>query len=226
MGTDGQAAPASPRLDPYCHLRVAGLAENGSQAQSGIAGIPQAAQTTARQKRLSAWEYPLLTGQAMAELTRTTRQPAVSRHAERARSLARLLDRAVQVPGTRIGFGLDGLLGLIPGFGDAAGGALALYILFLAWRAGVPGPVLARMAGNVGIDVLFGTVPLLGDLADFAFKSNLRNVELLDRALGEPEKARRSSVGWLVVAVVIVALVLLGVVALVIAGIAAVASLL
>ena len=162
----------------------------------------------------------------MADITRSESPTVSSRHAQRARSMAQLLDRAVQVPGTRIGFGLDGLLGLIPGFGDAAGGVLALYILLLAWRAGVPGPVLARMAGNIGIDVLFGTVPLLGDLADFAFKANLRNADLLDRALGEPEKARKSSVGWLIAAVAIVVLVLVAVVALVIAGVAALASLL
>lgn len=161
----------------------------------------------------------------MVETTRAALSPVSSRHAQRARSLARLLDRAVQVPGTRFGVGLDGLLGLIPGVGDAAGGALSLYILFLAWRAGVSGPVLARMAANIGVDVLFGTVPLLGDIADFAFKANLRNTELLDRAIGEPERARKSSTGWLIAAIAIVVLILLGVIALVVAGIRLLGSL-
>jgi hypothetical protein len=161
----------------------------------------------------------------MTDSTRAATRSVPSREAQRARSLARLLDRAVQVPGTRIGFGLDGLLGLIPGFGDAAGGALSLYILFLGWRAGVPGPVLARMAANIGMDVLFGAVPLLGDLADIAFKANLRNVELIERALGSPAVARRSSIGWLIAVVAIVALILIGVVALIVAAVTALATL-
>ncbi len=162
----------------------------------------------------------------MTETTRSAALPSASRHAHRARGLARLLDRAVQVPGTRIGLGLDGLLGLIPGVGDAAGGVLSLYILLLAWRAGVPGPVLARMAANVGIDVLVGTVPVLGDIADFAFKANLRNVELFDRAIGAPGAARRASIGWLMLVTATVVLLLLGVIALVVAALTAAGRLL
>lgn len=165
-------------------------------------------------------------GGGMTDATRAAAPPALNRHALRARSLARLLDRAVQVPGTRIGFGLDGVLGLIPGFGDAAGGALALYILVLGYRAGVPAAVLTRMAVNVGIDVLFGTVPLLGDIADFAFKANLRNVALLEKAVAEPQAVKRSSMGWLAVLLVLVVGILLAVIALVAAAIAGVATLL
>ncbi len=160
---------------------------------------------------------------AQTVTTKTLRVPG--RDAQRARSLAHLLDRAVQVPGTRIGFGLDGLLGLVPGFGDAAGGALSLYILFLGWRAGVPGSVLVRMAANIGLDVLMGTVPLIGDIADFAFKANLRNTDLLDRAVSEPGKAGRSSRLWLLVAVAIVVLIVIGLIALVMAAVAVLRSL-
>lgn len=81
------------------------------------------------------------------------------------------------------------------------------------------------MAVNVGIDVLLGTVPVLGDIADFAFKANLRNADLLDRALGEPDRTRKSSKAWLIVAVTIVVLILLGVIGLVVGGIRLLASL-
>ena len=161
----------------------------------------------------------------MTETMQEVPPPVLGRHADRVRRMARLLDRAVTVPGTRIGLGLDGLLGLVPGAGDVAGGALSLYILFLAWRAGAPGPVLTRMAVNVGIDVLLGTVPVLGDIADFAFKANLRNADLLDRALGEPDRTRKSSKAWLIVAGTIVVLILLGVIGLVVGGIRLLASL-
>lgn len=160
------------------------------------------------------------------DVARPAGTPATGRQAQRARSLARLLDHAVHVPGTRIGFGLDGLLGLIPGLGDAAGGALSLYILVLAWRAGVPGPVLVRMALNIGIDVLIGIIPLIGDLADFAFKANLRNIDLLDRALADPTRVRRASVIWLIALVAFVVLLIVAIITLVASLIAAIVSVL
>jgi hypothetical protein len=148
------------------------------------------------------------------------------RHLARARTLARLLDRAVSVPGTRIGIGLDGLLGLIPGVGDAAGGALSLYVLYLGYRAGAPAGVLARMAANVALDVLVGGVPLLGDLFDLGFQANVRNVALLDRSLADPAGVRRS--GRLVLAglAALLLLVLVGVIALVVLSIRAIGTLL
>jgi hypothetical protein len=96
------------------------------------------------------------------------------------RKLAVMLDSAVRVPGTQYRFGLDSLLGLIPGVGDAATALLGAYIVSEAARLGVPRWTVLKMAGNLGVDFLVGAVPLLGDLFDFAWKANLRNADLLE----------------------------------------------
>jgi hypothetical protein len=111
----------------------------------------------------------------------------------RARTLARLLDSAARVPGTGIRFGADAIIGLVPGLGDVGGAALAGYLVILAQRLGVPRAVVVRMLANVAVDTLAGTVPLIGDLFDVAFKSNLRNVALLERALERPAATTRTS---------------------------------
>lgn len=102
----------------------------------------------------------------------------------RARALTRLLDTAVRVPGTGIRFGLDPVLGLVPGLGDVAGAVLAGYMVLLAARAGASRTTIVRMLGNVAIDTVGGMLPVLGDAFDVAFKSNSRNLVLLERALG------------------------------------------
>src|SRR4029079_6158444 len=111
----------------------------------------------------------------------------------RARTLARLLDSAARVPGTDIRFGADAIIGLVPGLGDVGGAALAGYLVILAQRLGVPRSVVLRMLANVAVDTIAGTVPLIGDLFDVAFKSNLRNVALLERALERPTATTRTS---------------------------------
>jgi hypothetical protein len=98
--------------------------------------------------------------------------------------LAALMDSAVRIPVIGYRIGLDGLLGLFPVIGDAATLVPAGYILYRAKALGVPNHVLFRMAVNTGADTLLGSVPLIGDLFDFAFKSNRRNVELLRRHVG------------------------------------------
>lgn len=97
--------------------------------------------------------------------------------------LAFLLDEAVRVPGTKWRIGLDGIAGFIPGIGDGITGLIALYPIIEAWRMGAPASLLARMLANVGIDTAVGSVPVLGDLFDMAFKSNRRNIELLRQHL-------------------------------------------
>jgi hypothetical protein len=134
----------------------------------------------------------------------------------RARTLTRLLDSAAAIPGTGIRFGLDPLLGLIPGLGDVAGAALAGYLVLLAQRLGAPRAVLLRMLANVAVDTVGGTVPLVGDAFDVAFKSNTRNLALLERTLGEPTREKRAST--LVVVVTIAALALLAIGGLVLAA--------
>lgn len=106
--------------------------------------------------------------------------PAALRRLER---LARLLDGAFRVPGTRWRFGLDGLAGLVPGVGDSLTALVGLYMLLEARRAGAPGGLLARMLGNVAVDWAAGSVPVLGDLFDFAFKANKKNLELVEKHL-------------------------------------------
>ena len=99
-----------------------------------------------------------------------------------------LLDEAFRIPGTGIRFGIDGIIGLVPGLGDVIAGLLSLIIPLAAWIRGVPYVALVRMLVNLGIGVLIGTIPLLGDAFDIAWKPNRRNYQLLVRHLGEPRK--------------------------------------
>ena len=113
--------------------------------------------------------------------------------ARRVQLLARALDSAIRIPGTRITFGLDSIVGLIPGAGDLASALMSGYIVLASARMGVPASVVARMILNLGVDTLVGSVTLLGDLFDVGFRANLRNAALLDRHLAEPKAVRRSS---------------------------------
>jgi hypothetical protein len=134
------------------------------------------------------------------------RSPDRTRRSEQARRLARILDTAFRVPGTRFRFGLDPLLGLLPGIGDVLGGVLSGYILYVGVRAGAPRSVLLRMLSNVAIDTVFGAVPLLGDLLDAGWKANTRNIALLERYLdrpGETAAASRAFIAFLVVALLL-----------------------
>jgi hypothetical protein len=99
-----------------------------------------------------------------------------------------LLDEAFRVPGTSIRFGLDGIIGLVPGVGDVIAGVLSLIIPLAAWIRGVPYVTLVRMAANIGIGVLVGSVPLFGDIFDIVWKANRRNYLLMRRHLGEPRR--------------------------------------
>jgi hypothetical protein len=99
-----------------------------------------------------------------------------------------VLDEAFRFPGTNIRFGLDGIVGLVPGFGDVLAGLASLVILVAAWIRGVPYVTLVRMAANLCIGVLVGTVPFLGDIFDVLWKANRRNYRLLTRHLGEPRR--------------------------------------
>jgi Domain of unknown function (DUF4112) len=112
------------------------------------------------------------------------------RSVERLRRLAHLLDDRFSIPGTRYRIGLDGLIGLVPGIGDAATTLLALYIVLEARRLGVPVSKLGRMGLNVGVDAVLGAVPLVGDLFDVAWKSNRRNLRLLLDHLDAEDRVR------------------------------------
>ncbi|WP_425100053.1 DUF4112 domain-containing protein [Tropicibacter sp. S64] len=96
-----------------------------------------------------------------------------------AETIARRMDSALRVPFTRITFGLDSVIGLIPGIGDALAVAPSLWIVKLAHDCGAPTHLKGRMLANIGTDWLIGLVPLIGDLFDVGFKANLRNAALL-----------------------------------------------
>jgi hypothetical protein len=97
------------------------------------------------------------------------------------RRWAVLLDSAFRIPGTGIRFGLDAIVGLIPGIGDVSTPAFAALLILQAARMRLPLVVQARMVLNAGLDMLLGLVPILGDVADIGWKANLRNLALLER---------------------------------------------
>jgi hypothetical protein len=112
---------------------------------------------------------------------------------ERLKLLTRLLDSAFQIPGTQWRIGLDALVGIVPGIGDAIGAVFSAFIVFQAARLGVSQATLVRMMGNVVVDTLVGEIPLLGDLFDAGWKSNTKNMALLEAHLDRPTATGRSS---------------------------------
>ncbi len=101
----------------------------------------------------------------------------------RARQIARVMDNRFALPGTNVRFGWDSIVGLVPGVGDVATSAVALIIVHHAWRTGASRPTLAKMLGNIGVDLAVGIVPVFGDVFDVAWKANVRNADLLERHL-------------------------------------------
>ena len=126
----------------------------------------------------------------------------------RVQILARALDSAIRIPGTRITFGLDSIIGLVPGAGDLASALVSGYIVLASARMGVPPAVVTRMILNLGVDTLVGSVPLLGDLFDVGFRANLRNAALLERHIADPGSTKRTS--RLAIAAAVGGVILLG----------------
>jgi len=134
-------------------------------------------------------------------LTTATYIPAADSNSaervQRLRALAWLLDNSIPLPGGyRIG--IDALIGLVPGVGDAIGALLSAYIVNEARAMGAPRSVLLRMVGNVMIETVIGSIPFAGDLFDAAFKANSRNLALLSRYQLDPIGSRRNS-RWFVI---------------------------
>ncbi|CAN5240450.1 hypothetical protein BH10PLA2_BH10PLA2_18560 [soil metagenome] len=96
-------------------------------------------------------------------------------------NMTKLLDEAIQIPGTNIKIGLDGILGLIPGVGDAITALFGLYMLNEAKRLGLPKHKMALMVGNYTLDFVVGLIPIFGDFFDFAFKANKKNLRILQK---------------------------------------------
>jgi hypothetical protein len=120
------------------------------------------------------------------------------------RRFAWVMDQAFSIPGTRYRFGADALLGLIPGIGDVIAGLMSTWIIIGALRHRVPATVILRMIGNVTLDLLFGAVPLAGDVFDFLFEENVRNMRLLERYRDRRREPRSPArIGLIATAVVL-----------------------
>ncbi|TXH68672.1 MAG: DUF4112 domain-containing protein [Thiothrix sp.] len=135
--------------------------------------------------------------------------------------LAWLLDNSIKIPGTSWKIGLDGILGLIPGIGDLAAGSLSTYILYQAVKMKVPKAVLARMTLNILLESVIGVIPVLGDLFDFMFKANQRNVDLMRKYVLNPKDTTQRStiavVGVIAALFIVMGLMVWGMFALVVA---------
>jgi len=118
--------------------------------------------------------------------------------------LAWLMDSSIQI-GT-VSFGLDGLIGLIPGLGDAATSIVSALIILRAMQHGVHRAAIMRMLLNVGFDTLLGMIPLVGDIFDLTFKSNIRNIQIYREAMSG---TRNPSRDWAFVGVVVILLLAL-----------------
>ena len=123
------------------------------------------------------------------------------------RWLALIMDNLLRLPGTRFRFGLDPILGLLPGLGDTGSTIISALALVAAARRGLPKILLVRMSLNILINEAVGIIPVVGDAFSFWFKSNARNYELLKRHAAAPRRATRSD--WIFVWLVLAALALL-----------------
>lgn len=146
-----------------------------------------------------------------ARVSSMAKSPGQSAAADRlriARFLADLLDQRFTIPGTSIRIGLDPILGLIPGIGDVIANLTGSVILFIAAQYRLPKIVLLRMGLNIALNAMIGAIPILGDVFSIWFRSNAKNVALLER-YARGETGRASSGDWLFVVGLIVALLLI-----------------
>ncbi|MGB3755966.1 MAG: DUF4112 domain-containing protein [Rivularia sp. (in: cyanobacteria)] len=126
---------------------------------------------------------------------------------KRLRTLSRILDKAITIPGTGIGVGLDPILGLLPAGGDFLGVLLSAYIVLESARLGASKATLGRMTVNIIIDALVGVIPILGDFFDFAWKANDHNIKLLEEHLKFPSQKKRADT-WFVFVLLAILLLL------------------
>jgi len=116
----------------------------------------------------------------------------------RLRRLSHLLDNAIPIPGTPWRFGLDPVLGLLPGAGDFLGTAFSAYIVIEAARIGIPRSLLGQMVINILLDTVIGSVPVVGDIADATWKANAKNLELLETYWDSPQPEKQTDWFFLV----------------------------
>jgi hypothetical protein len=145
---------------------------------------------------------------ARMEYSPTKRSTNDSDRLRFARFLADLLDQRFTIPGTSIRIGLDPIVSLIPGIGDLLANLTGSLILIVAAQLGVPKVVLARMGANIAINTVLGAIPIFGDILSIWFRSNVRNVDLLQQYLGRPAK-RAVLADWVLVIALVILLVAL-----------------
>ncbi len=129
------------------------------------------------------------------EVTSETESDLAAQRLWIARYLADLLDRRFTIPGTSIRIGLDPILGLVPGIGDLLANLTGSAILFIAAQFGIPKIVLLRMGLNIAINAMIGAIPIFGDIFSIWFRSNVKNVQLLERYAGGPRR-RSTAADW------------------------------
>lgn len=130
------------------------------------------------------------------------------------RRYAVLLDSRFRIPGTGIRFGLDAIIGLIPGLGDVSTPIFATLLLLQGVRMRLPIVVQARMVLNAAIDMLLGFIPVLGDLVDIGFKANLRNLALLERHAQPGAEPSRSDYVFVIICAIVLAFIAIAPIAL------------
>ena len=163
------------------------------------------------EKRVSPGESPRL---------RAAGDEPVDKHLER---LSYLLDRSIKIPGTNFRFGLDPIISLLlPVGGDLISAGMSAYIVILSVRHGLPKIVITRMVFNVAADFIIGSIPLIGDVFDFAWKSNDKNMRLLNRYASGEKRSFWSDWAWVFVLFGVLALLMGGILTLVYLGLKAV----
>ena len=126
------------------------------------------------------------------------------------RQIRKWMDEAVTVPGTKLKVGLDSIIGLIPGVGDASSAAIGAYMLHAAHKLGVPTVVMVRMLFNQFVDMLIGLIPVVGDYLDVLYKANSKNAALIEEAIVNRETTVRSSWWRLIGAFAVFLLIVFG----------------
>ena len=110
----------------------------------------------------------------------------------RIRKIAKLLDTAIGIPGTKFRIGLDPILGLIPGGGDLVGAAISAYMIYLATSFGLEKSKVTQMIKNIALETTVGFVPIVGDIFDVYFKANIRNLDILEQHLAQTDELKET----------------------------------
>ena len=119
----------------------------------------------------------------------------------RLKRLSEKLDDSITIPGTERKIGIDPIIGLIPGGGDLIGGVISIYIMHAGIKMGMPRATIIRMFGNVALEFVIGCIPIIGDLFDATWKSNQRNVKLIEDSVMSEEK--NAIFGYILIGVLI-----------------------